>query len=298
MGFPPSDVEVLVALVQHHLLLPDVATRRDLDDPATISTVAAAVRSPATLGLLHALTEADSLATGPSAWGTWKAELVSSLVERVDHVLGGGEVTEVTEEFPTEAHAPLIARTDTVIEGRDDVLTVVTDDRPGVFRRVTGVLALNGIDVLEAQVASVEGRAIEVYKVQATSGPVVAWDRVERDLRAALVGRLAIWARLAEKERAYARSVPLASPIEPSVRFHHDDSEGATVVEVRAADGIGVLTRITSAFTEFDLSIVKAMVQTLAHEVVDTFYIQTADGEKLDPADAPELERALLHALT
>ena len=48
------------------------------------------------LDLLHALTEADSLATGPAAWGSWKAELVDDLVTRVRHVLGGGDVTEVT----------------------------------------------------------------------------------------------------------------------------------------------------------------------------------------------------------
>ncbi len=297
MGFPPADVEVLVALVEHHLLLPDVATRRDLDDPATISMVAESAGSIETLRLLHALTEADSLATGPSAWGTWKADLVASLVDRVGHVLGGGAATEVTEEFPTDEHAPLLARTDTVIEGRENVLTVATDDVPGLFRRVTGVLALNGIDVLDAQVASVDGRAIEVYTVQASGGPVIAWERIEGDLRAAIAGRLAIWARLEEKERAYPRRVPVVQPIDPSVTFHHDDSEDSTVVEVRAADGIGVLTKITSAFTEFDLTIVKAKVQTLAHEVVDTFYIQTIDGQKLDPADAPELERALLHAL-
>ena len=73
MGFAPDDVETLVALVRHHLLIPDVATRRDLDDPTTIETVAAAGRDTSTLALLTALTEADSLATGPSAWGNWKA---------------------------------------------------------------------------------------------------------------------------------------------------------------------------------------------------------------------------------
>ena len=70
LGLPPADVDVLVAMVQHHLLLPDVATRRDLEDPATARGVADAVGSLEVLELLHALTEADSAATGPAAWSS------------------------------------------------------------------------------------------------------------------------------------------------------------------------------------------------------------------------------------
>jgi hypothetical protein len=56
-GSPNADVDVLVAMVEHHLLLPDVAMRRDLTDPATISQVAEAVGAQETLDLLHALTD-------------------------------------------------------------------------------------------------------------------------------------------------------------------------------------------------------------------------------------------------
>ena len=69
MGFAPADVAVLVDLVRHHLLLPSFATGRDLDDPATIAAVADAVGTEDTLDLLAALTVADSIATGPTAWG-------------------------------------------------------------------------------------------------------------------------------------------------------------------------------------------------------------------------------------
>ena len=55
MGFAPDDVRTLQDMVRHHLLLPDVATRRDLDDPATLDLVAAAVGDKRTLGLLAAL---------------------------------------------------------------------------------------------------------------------------------------------------------------------------------------------------------------------------------------------------
>ena len=69
MGFAPADVDILVDLVRHHLLLPDTATRRDLDDPTTIARVARAVGNRLTLHLLAALTEADSRATGPVRLG-------------------------------------------------------------------------------------------------------------------------------------------------------------------------------------------------------------------------------------
>ncbi len=89
-GCSADDVAVLVSLVRHHLLLPDVATRRDLDDPETIDEVVAEVGTVATLELLAALTEADSLATGPAAWSSWKAELVEELVHRALDVMPGG----------------------------------------------------------------------------------------------------------------------------------------------------------------------------------------------------------------
>ena len=52
----------------------------------------------------------------------------------------------------------------------------------------------------------------------------------------------------------------------------------ATIVEVRVADGIGVLARITQAIVGCDLRVHQAFVSTLGHEVVDTFYVTGTDG--------------------
>ena len=92
VGYPPADVEVLEQLVRHHLLLGDVASRRDLDEMATIDVVADAVGTVSQLRLLAALTEADAKATGPTAWGSWRAGLVQTLVVRVAARLGGEAV--------------------------------------------------------------------------------------------------------------------------------------------------------------------------------------------------------------
>ena len=70
LGLWPSDVEVLSKIVRYHLLLPDTATRRDLQDPKIIAAVVDALGGdPVLLELLHALAEADSLATGPGRVG-------------------------------------------------------------------------------------------------------------------------------------------------------------------------------------------------------------------------------------
>jgi [protein-PII] uridylyltransferase len=91
IGLPEPDVELVASAVRHHLLLPVVATRRDLDDPVTVKQVAALVPSRALLELLHALAIADGQATGPAAWNDWKATLVADLVHRVASVLAGGD---------------------------------------------------------------------------------------------------------------------------------------------------------------------------------------------------------------
>ena len=299
MGLPPGDTDVLVTLCRHHLLLADVATRRDLGDPATLEMVAAAVGTSEVLELLGVLTEADSQATGPAAWSAWKADLVRQLVERTDHVLGGGVAHEVTEPFPTAAQRALLAEGRQVITHQGPVLTVVCADRHGVFNRVAGVLALHGLDVLEAA-ATTEGRmALEVFRVESSLGPVFSWPSVIEDLERALDGQLALRARLAERARRYGRSRALtAERIDVEVRVDQDASNDATVIEVHATDAVGALYRITRAFADLDLDIVSAKAQTLGPLVVDSFYLRDPAGRKItDPLVLAEIERAVLHAL-
>ncbi|HET9600392.1 MAG TPA: HD domain-containing protein, partial [Acidimicrobiales bacterium] len=299
MGLAHEDVDVLEALVRHHLLLPDVATRRDLTDDATITAVAAAVGSPQVLELLATLTEADSMATGPSAWGSWKAELVEELVDRVGHVLGGGELSEATWSlFPSELVTLLMGERRTTVLAQGDRVTTVAPDQPGLFSRVAGVLSIHGLDVLGAQAHSDEqGMAANEFRVGPSHNGVIDWTRVAADLEHAIAGRLAIEARLSERARTYRRRRPLsATTVRPSVRIDNEASFNATVIEVRAADRMALLYRMTKAIADLGLDIRHARVQTLGPEVVDTFYVRGADGKVTDPYHVSELERALLHA--
>jgi [protein-PII] uridylyltransferase len=90
-----------------------------------------------------------------------------------------------------------------------------------------------------------------------------------------------------------------ARPADPQVLIDNDATAAATLVEVRAADGIGVLARITEVFARREVRVEQAYVSTLGHEVVDTFYVTTPDGTKLvEPDDTGGLATALIDALS
>lgn len=301
IGLDADDADTLASLVANHLLLSDVATRRDLDDPATTDLVATAVGSLDRLALLTALTEADARATGPSAWTDWRAELVHTLVARVTRQLGGEAPEPLTlAEFPTEAQLEKSTDGRQHIDVDGDAVTVTTEDRPGVFSRVAGVLALRGLDVLDASAYSSEtGRALARFRVIDPFRDETPWDRIVDDIELALDGRLALHARLAERAVAHDQRHRSRLPAPPaSVRFDNRASNDATVVDVEAPDRLGILYRITRAMADLDLDIRSAKVQTLGTHVVDAFYVRDHDGRKItDTLMLGEIERAILHGI-
>jgi [protein-PII] uridylyltransferase len=302
MGFPPDDVEVLVDLVRHHLLLPDTATRRDLDDPTTIARVADAAGNRLTLHLLAALTEADSRATGPSAWGPWKAGLVADLVERVDKRLQG-EATPVAPDLLPAAHRDLVDEVRQTglpsVSLQPPQVVVAAPDRRGLFSSVAGALALNGMDVRAANVGGAEGVAVEVFTVEVARGRWPDTAKLREDLAAVLSDRLALAERLSERERVYPLRRQSAAHLPGSdVTVDNEASASATVLEVRAPDEIGFLHRITRVLFDADLDVVSARVSTLGEMVVDAFYVRDADGAKVtEPGRLSAITAALQREL-
>lgn len=310
LGLNEHDVEVLVKMIEHHLLLPDFAVRRDVSDPATIEHVAAACGTHEVVELLHALTIADSLATGPSAWGNWKEELVADLVARVKHVVAGGDLAEATWTlFPDAETLELMADGAETFRGVGDRLIATYRDTPGAFARIAGVMALHGLDVVTARAHSDEpqpGRAtmgaceLRIDVSGRTGSRGVEWSPVEADLRRAMAGQLAIESRLAERANTYRRRRVLQAqqPGPPKVTFLDQASSDATVLEVRCPTRIGVLYRIARAISGIGLDVRHANVQTIGVEVVDTFYVRNWANELVtDPAHRAEITRAILFAV-
>ena len=209
MGLPATDVDLVASAVRLHLLLPMIATRRDLDDPVTVKQVATTVRSRALLELLHALAISDGLATGPAAWNDWKATLVADLVRRVETVLDGD---------PMPGPAPLrddqltlAADGSPAATVRGSEVTVVAPDRPGLLWRAAGVLASHRLAVRSANASSVGNTAVTVFDVEPEFGDPPDATLVAADLRRMLQGRLDVEDRLDRRARAVRRA-PIRSP--------------------------------------------------------------------------------------
>ena len=94
LGLSDEETETVEWLVRQHLALSNVAQKRDLSDPKTISDFAELVQSLERLRLLLCLTVVDMRATGPNVWNNWKAELLRELYKATEDVLSGGQLTD------------------------------------------------------------------------------------------------------------------------------------------------------------------------------------------------------------
>ncbi len=303
MGFNADDVDTLKRLCEHHLLLPDVATRRDIEAPGTLTVVAEQVRTTSFLYLLAALTESDSIATGPSAWTRNKAQLTRDLTRHTARWLDSDGVSGVDRSFPAEDHLALLASTNHIVLGDDHTLQIVTADRPGLFSRVAGALALSNLSIVEAQIHVEGSKALEVLQVVDADDEdnPVDWPRTIELLEEVLAGSDDLTPRFEARERSILRrSVQAPQPIEAvRVDFDNDVSAKCTVIEVAGVDRLGLLYEVSSTIVAAGLDTKQARVQTVGGDVVDSFYVLTPNGEKLlDPVAQQTLRDSLLAVLT
>lgn len=308
MGFAPADVAVLLALVRLHLLLPSVATGRDLGDPATIAAVADEIGSEDVLELLAALTEADSLATGPTAWSAWKAALLRRLVDATAAHLGRRphELEGADEQWALDAADRFRADLDdadglgVMVEPHEHGAVIVADDATGLLALEVATLGVHGQDVRRARTFTIGSVAVGDFVVDPRHPTDIDWDRFRTDLAEALADPIAIAARLAARAHRYSSVArpTAARAAEPRVLVENTSSR-ATVVEVRAADGIGVLYAITGALAGLGVRVEQAYVSTLGHEVVDSFYVTDATGARIETPEAVQrVTQAVLGALS
>ncbi len=104
-------------LVRQHLIMPDLAFRRDITDRVMLMDFARLVGAPELLRMLYCLSVADIRAVGPDVWSDWKGELLADLYDRASLILSGRPFNHLERERISQVRqAVLLALQNTVKE--------------------------------------------------------------------------------------------------------------------------------------------------------------------------------------
>ena len=110
LGLDQEETETVEWLVRYHLLMSDMAQKRDIGDPRTVRDFAKAVKTRKRLDLLTVLTVCDIRGVGPTTWNNWKAMLLRQLYSITAEALEGGLETINRDKREDEAKAALRLR--------------------------------------------------------------------------------------------------------------------------------------------------------------------------------------------
>jgi [protein-PII] uridylyltransferase len=299
IGFNSGDIAIIQTLIKHHLLLSATATRRDLDDPATIAGVAELITDVGTLELLHALSIADGEATGRAAWSDWKASLVSELVRKTSLALTDNTVVPQPELSQSQIARAAAQKLDVVIEDRGSVYAVeiIAPDRTGLLSIVSGVLNILRLDVRSARTKTVEGVAVmEWIVVPDPNAPDLTREDLHRELVRGLEAEGKLADRIQARIEAYAQmpTIPVPAPV---VETFLSAATDATVIEVRSHDRPALLFSIGDTVRKCNIDIKSAIVTTLGAEAIDTLYVTEVGGGALSVERAHEVTSRIQDSL-
>ena len=299
IGFDSKEIEILKNLILHHLLLSSTATRRDLDDPATIQSIISVIPDVNTLELLHALSIADGEATGSAGWSDWKATLVNDLVQRVKRVMAGAEVAQQPEISDEQREMAENGQLRVSVEEHSSgyAVEVISPDKPGLLSIVAGVFNISRLDVKSARTKTLGKSAVMYWIVTPEPhAPEINEAKLHDLIAAALIDSKDVEEKLIARAAAYA-SIPTIPVPDPEVEIFNDAATDATVIEVRSHDRPGLLFRIGAAITQSKVDIRSAIVTTLGAEAIDTLYVTELSGGPLTSERAAEVASHLKQAL-
>jgi [protein-PII] uridylyltransferase len=196
---------------------------------------------------------------------------------------------------------PIVEAIDTPEAGASELVVLCPDER-GLFAKIAGTLSSNGVNILNASIATtIDGVALDTFFVDyrgksLRDEPKKA--RVITDLLGVLSGELSVEALIAEpKVGKFVRDrVPRYR--ETKVKYDNAASSRYTVVDIFTYDRIGLLYDITSTLTALGIDIHLSKISTKADQVADAFYLVDRNGEKVtEPARQEEIRQALLSAI-
>ena len=180
-------------------------------------------------------------------------------------------------------------------------VTFCARDVPGLFSKIAGVLALNNLDIMNAEIYTWRNHiALDIFKMAAPPDRLREdriWERVNKELRAALEGELSLSVVLDKKFTAYQGARKKIPRKADEIVINNETSDFFSIIEVFTHDSPGLLYRITAALFRCKLDIWVAKIGTKADQVVDVFYVRDFDGQKLDSPEQVDAIKKVINGV-
>ena len=237
--------------------------------------------------------------------GSWPPARVVAFQEHVQQLPGRYLVAYDLRQI--ERHLSLIERREQdgalaleFVEHDDHTeLIVCAKDQHHLLSDICGVLAVNDVDILRADVQTRDDEIVlDTFQVTDVDGspalPDWKKDRLNERLRGVLVEGQDVGELFTAYSANWTRRTKDLPTREPLVDFENEVSDRYTVVDVEAQNEAGVLHTITRCLGELDLDIHMAIINTVADRATDAFYISDAKGRKIVNYDTFEAIRAKL----
>ena len=351
-GLSQTDTELIVWLVKNHLLMSQIAQRRDISDPEEIQRFAEIVVTEERLDYLYTLTVADIAGTNPELWNAWRASLMRQLYTETRRALSRGldnpldreQVIQETKRsaadaleyrgfledeltglwstrgedyFIRERAEDIAWHTEAIADhthehgalvlvrqagespiGNATQIFVHTLDEPSTFARICAALETLDLTIHDARIYSdTSGSTLDTFFVLKSDGASLdshpdTFLEIEARIRQHLSE-----SELKPVSRHTPRTVK-AFTIPTTVEFSQDETSQLTTLEVTTADRPGLLARLGSVLSRYDVSVQGAKIQTLGERVEDIFFLADAAGGQLqDDLLLAALENDLIEAL-
>jgi [protein-PII] uridylyltransferase len=186
-------------------------------------------------------------------------------------------------------------------------LMVITDDKPGLLANIAAALSANRVEITAAQIYSRPNQlrgleAVDLIHVRPsthTGEPLTAEElsKVAQDIQAVLSGATTADDLLNKRKRVPSWAKRKGPDVRTKVVIDNSVSRRYTVVDVYARDHVGLLYAIAHVLHQEGLSIALSKVNTEGLKAADVFYVERAEGGKLDPDLCEALRQKLADAI-
>lgn len=240
------------------------------------------------------------LAMGPEELGT----LIDSMSTRYLLTIPEKKIIEHVALYELKGDDPFALKVRKVQQSDNRSAVVCGPDKPGFFSSLAGVFTLNDFDILDAQIFSWgKHTALDLFTIKPfydTDREEERWQRVKKDLTRVLTGEMDLAKLLSEKPLSplFKRTV-WAGDKANRVEIDNKSSGFFSIIEVYTYDFPGLLYTVTSALHRCHLDIVYAKIATHVEQVVDTFYVKSFYGGKVDsPDQIKDIRKAILESIS